>query len=112
MDWKKLVEKFRIAEVKAEGKQVGALNINIENKSENRTYHFNFTDPEAAAMFAAGLKVSPDFEMRVKKEAERRLINLGVSPELLSDSTSVELAGVTVAASTLSMMGGTKPDKE
>ena len=112
MDWKKLLGKLRIADVKAAGKQVGAINVDIENKTENKTYNFNFYDPQAAERFAVGLKVTPDFEKKVREEAERRLISLGIPPEAFSDRTRGELAGVTVAASTLTLIRETKPTKE
>jgi len=104
MDWKEWLAKFRLADMKAEGKQVGAINVNIENKTENKTYNFNFYNAEAVQAFDAGdFKMSPEFEKKVKEEAERRLVNLGISPDLLSESARTEITTLTTAATAVSV---------
>jgi hypothetical protein len=104
MDWKEFLAKFRLADVKAEGKQVGLINVNIENKAENKTYNFNFYNREAAEVFVAGnFKINEDFEKTVKQEAERRLVNLGISPDLLSESARTEITTLTAASTAVSV---------
>ena len=99
MDWKEVLAKLKLADIKAEGKQVGAVNVNIENKTENKTYNFHFYNPEAAKAFVADFKITPDLEKKVKEEAERRLISLGISPDLLSETTRAEIARVVTVSS-------------
>ena len=102
MDWKELLAKFRLVDItpKVEGEQVGGLNVNVEDKSDKRTYNFNFYGVERVEKFVAGdFKMSPEFEKRVKEEAERRLISLGISPDLLSESARTEIVTLTTASS-------------
>jgi len=113
MDWKELLAKFRLVDIspKAEGKQVGGINVNVEDKSDKRIYNFNFYGVEWLERFVAGdFKMSPEFEKRVEEEAERRLKNLGISPDLLSESARTEISSLTTAASAVDVMiktGGT-----
>ncbi len=101
MDWKELLSKFRLAEIKAEGKQVGVINVTVENKTENKTYNFNFYNKEAGDLPTIDFKNTPEFEKKVSEEAERRLINLGISPDFLSESTRAEIARMSIAVSGL-----------
>jgi len=43
MGWREWLEKLKLIDItpKFEGKQIGAINVNIENKTENKTYNFN-----------------------------------------------------------------------
>lgn len=99
MDWKEALSKlkFKLAEVNAEGKQVGVINVNIENK----TINYNF--PSTGTVFVAG-EPSPDSEKKVKEEVERRLINLGVSPDLLSGIAVTEIVSATTATTVMDVM--------
>ena len=102
MDWKEVLAKVRLIDItpKVEGKQVGGINVNVENKTENKTYNFNFYNKEAAEVFVAGnFKFTEEFEKKVKQEAERRLTTLGISPDLLSETARTEIASVTTASS-------------
>lgn len=104
MDWKELLAKFRLVDMKAEGKQVGVINVNIENKPENKTYNFNFYGAKAEQKFVAGdFKVTEEFEKAVKEETERRLTSLGISPDLLSEGARTEIATLTTAATAVSV---------
>lgn len=106
MDWKDLLSKLKIIDItpKAEGKQVGAVNVNVENRTENQTYNFNFYSTEAVEAFVAGFKITPDFEKRVKEEAERRLIASGISPDILSANASAEVASAALASNAVIKM--------
>lgn len=103
MGWKEVVAKFKPIAVKAEGKQVGGIIVNVENKTENITYNININDPEAARIIVSNPNPIPDFERRVKKETERRLIGLGISPQHLSDGTKREIVLATTGASVASL---------
>jgi hypothetical protein len=94
MDWKELLAKLKIVDIniKPEGEQVGVINIKVENK----TINYNF--PSTGTVFVAG-EPTPDFEKKVKEEAERRLISLGISPDFLSEGARTEIASLTTAAS-------------
>ena len=101
-----MISKLKIIDItpKAEGKQVGAVNVNVENRTENQTYNFNFYSAEAAEAFVAGFKITTDFEEKVKEEAERRLIASGISPDILSANTSTEVASAALASNAVLTM--------
>ena len=102
MDWKEWLAKFRLIDItpKVEGKQVGGINVNVEDTSDRRTYNFHFHSGEAAQAFAAGkVIIDAEFEKRVKEEAERRLMGLGIPLDLLSDGAKTEIGSLATAAS-------------
>lgn len=103
MGWKEWLAKLKIVDinVKPEGEQVGVVNIKVENK----TISYNF--PSAGVVFVAG-EPSPDFEKKVKEEAERRLVNLGISPDLLSEIAVTEIASATTAGIAMHIIVGDK----
>jgi len=45
MGWREWLEKLKLIDItpKFEGKPVGAINVNVENKTKNVTYNINFT---------------------------------------------------------------------
>lgn len=109
MGWKEWLEKIKLIDItpKFEGKQVGAINVNVENKTENKIYNFNFYGVQGTEAIVAGsIKADEEFEKRVKEEAARRLTNLGISPELLSESTRTEIGTLTTAATAVRAIGG------
>jgi len=111
MDWKEVLAKLRLIDIspKTEGKQIGGVNVNVEDKSDKRIYNFNFYGIERVEKLVAGdFKMSPEFEKQVKEEAERRLIKLGISPDLLSESTRTEISSLTTATSAVDMIKGGK----
>jgi len=111
MDWKEVLAKLRLIDIspKTEGKQIGGVNVNVEDKSDKRIYNFNFYGVERVEKLVAGdFKMSPEFEKQVKEEAERRLIKLGISPDLLSESTRTEISSLTTATSAVDMIKGGK----
>jgi hypothetical protein len=102
MDWKELLAKFRLVDItpKVEGGQVGGVNVNVEDNSDKRIYNFNFYDVKGVDRIVAGdVKIDAVFEKKVMEETERRLINLGISPDLLSETTRTEIGTSTTAAS-------------
>ena len=114
MDWKEWLAKFRLIDItpKAEGKQVGGINVNYEDKSDNRIYNYHFHSPEAARAFAASkVNIDAEFENRVKEEVERRLTNLGIQPDLLTEKARMEITLATTAASSMSIAGIEAPDR-
>jgi hypothetical protein len=111
MDWKEVLAKLRLIDIspKTEGKQIGGVNVNVEDKSDKRIYNFNFYGIERVEKLVAGdFKMSPELEKQVKEEAERRLIKLGISPDLLSESTRTEISSLTTATSAVDMIKGGK----
>lgn len=116
MDWKELLSKLKIMDItpKAEGKQVGAVNVNIENKTENKIYNYNFYSAKTTEASGTGFKITPEFEERVKKETERRLIELGISPDIISANASTEIASATLASNAVSTVevGWLEPKKK
>jgi hypothetical protein len=101
MDWKDVLAKLRLIDISPEvkGDQVGAVNVKVENN----TYHFHIG---AKDVFTAGgpIKITPEFERRVKEEAERRLKALGISPDILSANASTEVASAAIASNSVGMM--------
>ncbi len=49
MDWKEMLSKLKLVDItpKVEGKQVGAINVYVENKTEKKIYNFNFPGANA-----------------------------------------------------------------
>ncbi len=116
MSWKDLLSKLKIIDItpKAKGKQVGAVNVNIENKTENKIYNYNFYSAKATEAPVTKFMITPEFEERVKKEAERRLIELGIPPNILSANASTEIASATLASNAVSTVevGWLEPKKK
>jgi len=106
MDWKEMLSKLKLIDItpKVEGKQVGAINVNISNKTENITYNFIFPSANATESVPAGFRVTPEFEERVREETERRLKDFGVSPDILSANSTTEVASAAFASNAVSMM--------
>jgi hypothetical protein len=96
MDWKEVIAKLRLVDVSPEikGEQIGAINVKVENN----TYNINLPDGMGLGAMEA-IKLTPQFEREVKREAERRLTKLGIPPDLLSEDTRTEIASLTTAAS-------------
>ena len=109
MGWREWLEKLKLIDItpKFEGKQFGAINVNVENKTENRTYNINFYGAEGTEAIVAGkIIIDEEFEKRVKEEAARRLTNLGISPDLLSETARTEIGIMTTAATAVRAIGG------
>ena len=107
MDWKDVIAKLRLVDVSPEvkGDQVGGINVKVENN----TYNIHLHGGVGLGGMEA-IKLTPEFEREVKVEAERRLVNLGISPDLLSEIAVTEIANATTAISAMHMMikGGEK----
>ena len=105
MEWKEVLAKFKLVGVdinqKVEGKQVGGINVYIENLNIGDKTEISFPVLGSDKLVAGDFN-SPDFQKRVKKETERRLIELGVPPERLSESARTEIVTLTTASTAVS----------
>ena len=96
MEWKDIIAKLRLVDVSPElkGDQVGGINVKVENN----TYNINLPSGMGRGAMEA-VELTPEFEREVKREAARRLIELGISPDLLSEGARIEVANATTAVS-------------
>jgi hypothetical protein len=98
MDWKEIVSKMRLADIKVdlESDQVGIVNVKVENK----TYNFNFYNPESVKAFMDAPK-TPELEEAIKEKVVIRLSGVTPTPELLSGSTRQEIVAASTATASL-----------
>lgn len=69
MGWKEILEKIKLADIQASLKIGKGSLVNV--KVEKNEYNFNLPDKQSIRGFQT-LELTPDFEVKVKADVERR----------------------------------------
>ncbi len=97
MDWKDILDKIKLVDIKnnLETDQAGVVNIKVQNNN----YTYNIQNPSGVSTFL-GSEISEQIEIEVKKQVAEKLRDFSPSLNLLSEDTQKEiLSGVTLSTS-------------
>ena len=100
MDWKEILSKLKIVDVKIkpEANQMGVVNMQYENKSI--TYNIFLSDPETAKAFASSISITPAIEKAIKNTTAERLSPLDDTLKQVSENATIEITAAATAVST------------
>lgn len=104
MDWKEMLSKLKIVEIKMkpEANQMGVVNMQYESKPI--TINIFLTDPETAKAFARSLPITPAIEKAIKDSTAERLSPLDDTLKQVSEQAALEITAAATAASTPSVI--------
>lgn len=101
MKIKDILDKIKLVDIQnsLDTDQIGAVNIKVENN----TYIYNIPDSGKVEKLRT-TTITDDIETKIKQDAEKRLLNIEPSLELLSDKTRNEVVIAQTTASALNII--------
>jgi hypothetical protein len=102
MNWKEWLAKFRLVEMNysPKGDQNGILNIKMANNTFINP--LIFTDAEAARAYAEGIAAN---KAKITEDAEKRLMGISGTIQILPDPVAAQFANATIVASSAAVSG-------